>query len=141
MWERGLGHGDLQRPCPRPPSSFYISAVRQGPTTICRLVPPIRAQDRTGFGTWFRSVGRPLGSIQQFSHIHVLCLPWFLGTKSLLTPRHETPMGGSLQATYPTSSLEQLLNIGDPGVGHPTSYVQEEGQGHGCRRIILLIHK
>jgi hypothetical protein len=65
MWERGLGHDEPHRLCPQPPSSFYIRTVRQGPTTISRLAPPIRVRDRTGLETWSHSVGRPLGSIQQ----------------------------------------------------------------------------
>jgi hypothetical protein len=49
-------------------------------------------------------------------------------------------MGGSLRAASPTSYLERLLNVivVDPSVGHPTSYDQEEGGGHG-QLIDLLV--
>jgi hypothetical protein len=48
MWERELGHSELRRVCPQPLSTFCIRAVRQGPTTISWLAPPIRARDQTG---------------------------------------------------------------------------------------------
>jgi hypothetical protein len=48
MWEREIGHSELRRVCPQPLFTFCIRAVRQGPTTISWLVPPIRARDQTG---------------------------------------------------------------------------------------------
>jgi hypothetical protein len=48
IWERELGYSELHRVCPEPLSSFCIRVVRQGPTTISWLAPPIRARDQTG---------------------------------------------------------------------------------------------
>jgi hypothetical protein len=48
MWEREIGHSELHRFCPQPLSPFCIRAVRQGPTTISWLAPPIRARGQTG---------------------------------------------------------------------------------------------
>jgi hypothetical protein len=48
MWERELGYSELRHVCPQPLSSFCISAVRQGSTTISWLAPPIRARDQMG---------------------------------------------------------------------------------------------
>jgi hypothetical protein len=50
MWEKWLGHGELHRTCLRPPSSFYIRPVRQGPTTISRLAPRSGREIERGLG-------------------------------------------------------------------------------------------
>jgi hypothetical protein len=50
MWERELGHGELRHPCPRPPSSFYIRTVRQGPQPLVGWRPRSWREIERGLG-------------------------------------------------------------------------------------------
>jgi hypothetical protein len=50
MWERELGHSELRRPCPQPPSSFYIRAVRQGPKPSVGWRPRSGCEIERGLG-------------------------------------------------------------------------------------------
>jgi hypothetical protein len=50
MWERGLGHDELYHPCPRPPSSFYIRTVWQGPQPLVSWRPRLGREIERGLG-------------------------------------------------------------------------------------------
>jgi hypothetical protein len=69
-WE--LGHDEPWHACPGP--LLFYSATRRVPTTMDRLASPIRARGEGESGTQFRSIGRPLGSIQQICLVQQLLL-------------------------------------------------------------------